>query len=130
MAGLGYRLAADLVVLAHLAFIVFVPSGGFLALRWPRIAWLHLPCAAWGTFVELSGRVCPLTPLENALRGRAGSEGYGGGFIEHYIVSLIYPGDLTREIQIGLGLAALLANAVAYGLVWRSQRRRRLRGSQ
>jgi hypothetical protein len=117
MGGLGYRMLADGLVLLHLAFIVFVPGGGFLALRWPRLVWVHLPCAAWGVWVELSGRVCPLTPLENACRMRAGQRGYTGGFVEHYVIPAIYPEELTRTIQVSLGLIALAANLVAYGLI-------------
>ena len=120
--GFGCRMLADALVLAHLAFIVLVPSGGFLALRWPRVALVHLPCAGWGVWVELTGRVCPLTPLENALRARAGQEGYSGGFIEHYVIPAVYPTQLTRSIQIALGVVALVANVVAYGLVLRRRR--------
>ena len=118
-------LAADLLVLVHLAFILFVALGGLLVLRWPRLAWLHLPAALWGALVELDGSiVCPLTPWENALRLAAGESGYGGGFIEHYIVPLIYPPGLTRAMQLWLGAAVLVVNGLAYGvLVARSRRR-------
>lgn len=106
---------ADAVVVLHLAFIVFVMSGGLLLFRWPRIAWLHLPAAVWGLTVEWTGWLCPLTPLENALRGIAGEQVYGGGFVERYIVPLIYPDWLTRDTQLVLGAAVLLVNVVAYG---------------
>jgi hypothetical protein len=112
-----HRVAADGVVLLHLAFIVFVVFGGLLVLRHPRIAWLHLPAAIWGAFVELSGRVCPLTPLENSLRIRAGDSGYTGGFIETYLIPVIYPAGLNRWIQIGLGVGVIAINLLIYGLV-------------
>ena len=110
-----YRLAADALVGVHLLFVVFVVAGGFLMWRWPRIAWIHVPCAVWGALIELAGWICPLTPWENALRRAAGQEGYTGGFIEHYIIPVLYPGALTREIQVILGLLVLALNAVAYG---------------
>ena len=83
------RLAADAVVLVHLAFVVFVVVGGFLAMHWPRITWLHVPAALWGAWAELTATICPLTPLENALRHRAGETGYEGGFIEHYLIPVL-----------------------------------------
>jgi hypothetical protein len=125
-------LGADLVVLIHFAFILFVVAGGLLVLQRPRVAWLHLPVVAWGAGIELIGWVCPLTPLENALRRAAGEAGYSGGFIEHYLLPLIYPAGLTREIQLALGLFVLLVNAVIYGIVaWRLRRhaRGRARGT-
>jgi hypothetical protein len=109
-----YSLLAAAVVALHLAFILFVVLGGLALRRWPRLAWAHLPCAAWGAFVELSGRICPLTPLEIALRRRAGEAGYAEGFIEHYLAAIVYPEGLTRELQLGLGVAVLLLNAAAY----------------
>jgi hypothetical protein len=117
-----YRIAADLVMALHLAYIVFVVVGGLLALRWPRAAWAHVPAAAWGALVVLFGWVCPLTPLEIRLRREAGFEGYAGGFIEHYVFPVIYPEGLTREIQMLLGAAVLLVNAIVYTLVWRARR--------
>ena len=110
---------AMLVVLLHLAFIVFVVAGGFLARRWPRLAWVHVPCAAWGVFIELSGRVCPLTPLENLLRRRAGQAGYAESFIEHYLLALVYPQCLTPGLQLAAAGLVLGANALAYGRLWR-----------
>jgi len=115
----GFRLLADLTVLLHGAFILFVAVGGLLAWRWRWVAWMHVPCAAWGALVELAGWVCPLTPLENAFRARAGATGYRGGFIEHYVVPTIYPAGLTREQQVVLGAAVLAINAVAYRLLIR-----------
>jgi hypothetical protein len=122
----AYRALADLVVGLHLAFIVFVGLGGLLALlRW-WVCLLHLPATVWGAFIELSGGLCPLTPLENWLRRMAGSAGYPGGFIEHYLLPLVYPASLTHQVQLALGLLVLLANLVVYVLVashWVSQRR-------
>jgi hypothetical protein len=108
------RLPADFVVLVHFAFVTFVVLGGLLVLRWPRLAYLHLPAALWGAFIELAGGICPLTPLENSLRARAGLPGYEGGFIEHYILPVLYPSALTREIQIVLGLVVIGINAAIY----------------
>ena len=118
-----YRLLADIALVVHLLFIAFVIGGGFLALRWPRLAWLHVPCFAWGVLIEFAGWICPLTPIENALRVAGGEAGYTGGFIEHYILPIVYPGGLTREIQIGLGVAALGINVLAYTLLLRRHRR-------
>ena len=120
-----YRLAADAVLAAHLAFVLFVVCGGLLVLRTPRLAWLHLPAVAWGAFVELSGSICPLTPLEVTLRRGAGEAGYGGDFIGHYLVSLIYPAGLTRELQMALGAAVLLLNLIVYFILWRRRSIRR-----
>lgn len=117
-----FRLAADAVLLAHFAFVVFVAFGGLLALRRPAMAWLHVPAVAWAAFVELSGRICPLTPLEVALRQRAGETGYAGDFVEHYLLALIYPGGLTRDTQIALGIAVLLLNGAIYARSWRRRR--------
>ena len=112
-----YRLLADLVVLLHAAFVLFVIFGGFAVLRWPRLAWIHIPTAAWGALIEMAGWICPLTPLENNLRQMGGQPGYGAGFIEHYIVPIIYPPGLTRGIQISLGIAVLVLNAAIYGWI-------------
>lgn len=114
-----YRLLADLVVLVHLAFIVFVMLGGILAIRWRWIPWIHLPAAAWGAAIEFLGWVCPLTPLENALRAAAGSAEYSGGFVERYLIPLIYPGSLTRNMQLLLGFVVVVVNGAVYLLVWR-----------
>ncbi len=120
-----YRLAADAVLAAHLAFVLFVVFGGLLVLRPPRIAWLHLPAVAWGALIEFSGWICPLTPLEIALRRSAGEAGYGGDFVEHYLVALIYPAGLTRELQVSIGAAVLLINLVVYFVLWRRRSIRR-----
>ena len=118
-----YRVAADAVLILHLAFVLFVVLGGFLVLRWPKLAWAHLPAVAWGALIEFSGWICPLTPLENALRDAAGDAIYAGDFVEHYIVALLYPGSLTRDVQVALGIAVVLLNAVIYGAVLRRQHR-------
>lgn len=111
------RLAANSVVLLHLAFILFVVLGGLVVLRWPRFMWLHVPAAAWGAFIELTGRVCPLTPLENRLRIAAGETGYSGGFIEEYLIPVVYPDELTRWVQISLGVGVVAINLIFYGLL-------------
>lgn len=115
-----YRIAAELLVLLHLAFIVFVVLGGLLAYKWPGVALLHIPCAIWGSIVEYRGLVCPLTPWENRLRELAGHEGYSEGFIEHYIMPIVYPAGLTRDMQTVLGSLVLLLNLIIYGwLIYR-----------
>lgn len=116
-----YRLLADAVVGLHLAFVVFVVFGGLVVLLRPRLAWIHVPAAVWGALVELGGWVCPLTPLESRLRARAGGAGHGEGFVEHYLLPLLYPGDLTREIQIALGVLVVLINGAFYA--WLAYRR-------
>ncbi len=116
-----FRSLADLVVVAHLAFVAFAVLGGLAALKWPRVAWIHLPAVAWAALIEYAGWVCPLTPLENALRRAGGQAGYAGGFVERYLVPVLYPADLTRAVQIGLGTAVLLLNALVY---WQVARRR------
>jgi hypothetical protein len=123
---MGYRLAADLVVVIHALFVVFVVFGGLLVLRWRRLAWLHLPAAVWGVWIEWGGGICPLTPLENRLRRLGGERGYSGGFIEQYLIPILYPDGLTREVQIVLGLGILAVNLLVYGwIVARALRRRR-----
>ena len=117
------RLLADLVVLIHLAFVIFVVLGGLLALKWRWVVWLHLPAAVWGALIELGGWICPLTPLENWLRQQGGEQGYVGGFIQHYIVPVLYPTGLTREIQIVLGLTVVILNLVVYALIFRQARK-------
>jgi hypothetical protein len=114
-----FRVLADVTVLLHVAFVVFVVLGGLLAARWPRLAWVHLPAAAWGAWVELAGWVCPLTPLENWLRTQAGGSAYTSGFIEHVLVPLLYPAALSRELQHALGVLVLLVNGVVYAVVVR-----------
>ena len=120
------ELLADLLVLIHLAFILFVVLGGLLVLRWPRIAFIHLPAALWGALIEFGNWICPLTPLEQKLRQSAGEGVYSGSFVEQYVLPLIYPSGLTREVQIGLGLLVLLLNFLIYAcLLWKWKKRRR-----
>jgi len=109
-----YRYAADAVLLLHLAFITFAVFGGLIAIWWRKILFIHLPAAAWGVFVEFTGRVCPLTSLENTLRIKSGIAGYSESFVEHYLLRIIYPEDLTREIQYFLGALVVIVNIVIY----------------
>ena len=120
---MGARFAADAVLMMHGAFIAFVIVGGVLVWRWPRIAYVHIAVAAWGTWVMVSGTICPLTPLENELRVAAGLAGYEGGFIDHYVTGVIYPAGLTRPVQIALGAGVVGYNALVYGLAWRHRRK-------
>ena len=110
-------IAADGVALLHFAFILFVVLGGFLVLRFRKLAWLHVPAAVWGAAIEFTGWICPLTPLENALRRAGGSAGYADGFIGHYLLPIIYPPGLTRDIQFALALGVVFVNAVIYSLL-------------
>ncbi|CAN5143079.1 DUF2784 domain-containing protein [soil metagenome] len=123
-----YTLLADAVVLLHFVFVAFVVAGGFLVLRWPRVAWGHLPAAAWGALIEFGGWICPLTPLEVRLREAGGGEGYAGGFVEQYLLPVLYPGALTRSVQVALGIAVVVVNVAVYLLVWR-RRRAQIKGS-
>ena len=120
-----YRGAADVVLVIHLGFVLFVVLGGLLALRWPRVAWVHVPVALYGAAIEFIGFICPLTPLEIRLRRRGGEAGYEGGFIEHYITAAIYPTGLTREIQLILGCLVLAINIAVYAIWFRRRRVRR-----
>jgi len=119
-----YGVLADLVLVVHLGFVLFVALGGLLVLRWPRLAWIHLPAAAWGALIEFTGGICPLTPLENRLRVLAGEAGYAGGFVEHYVTAVLYPDGLTRGVQFGLGAAVLLVNSLIYWVLLRRSARR------
>jgi hypothetical protein len=114
---------AEVVVGFHLAFVLFVVLGGFLVLRWPRLAWLHLPAAAWGALIEFAGWVCPLTPLENHLRRAGGNAEYAGGFVEHYLLPVLYPAGLTRGTQYVLGASVVGVNAAVYWWVFHRGRR-------
>lgn len=119
------RIAADLVLVVHLGFIVFVILGGLLLLRFPKIMYLHIPAAVWGAVVEISGRICPLTTWENDLRQSAGESGYAESFVEHYLVPIIYPAGLTRDVQLTLAGIVVFANIVIYGwLLYRWNRSR------
>jgi hypothetical protein len=111
-----FAVLAGAVVLLHVAFVAFVLAGALLAIRWRWIPWAHIPAAAWAAFVEVSGRICPLTPLENAFRSRAGLDPYSGDFVAEYVFPVLYPDGLTRNAQIVFGLVVVLVNAAAY--VW------------
>ena len=111
---MAYRAAADAILVTHFTFVLFAILGAFLVLRWPRLAWLHIPAVVWAAFVEFSGTICPLTPLEVILRRQAGGAGYAGGFIEHYVVSLLYPEGLARDTQTILGAIVVVINAAIY----------------
>jgi len=121
---MAFRLLADITVVVHLAFVVFVLFGGLLVVRRPRVAWLHVPAVAWAAWVEFAGWLCPLTPLENWLRTQSGAVAYSSSFIEHYLLPLLYPASLSRELQFLLGSMVLLVNAVLYVVVLRRRTRR------
>ena len=118
-----YGTLADLVVIVHAAFVAFVVIGGVFVLRWPRLAWVHIPAAVWGALIEFAGWICPLTPLENSFRARAGEAGYAGGFVEHYILPVLYPAGLTRTTQYVLGTIVLVINITVYTILIRRRRR-------
>jgi hypothetical protein len=115
---------ADVLVIVHLLFVAFVVAGGFLLARWPKLVWLHLPAAAWGAYIEFSGGICPLTPLENRLRVLGGGSAYSGDFVERYVLPILYPGYLTLPLQQVLGGVVVGVNLVAYGLAYAAWRRR------
>jgi hypothetical protein len=117
-----YGVLANAVVIVHAAFVLFAVFGGFLIIRWRRLVWFHIPAVLWAALVEIAGWYCPLTPLENLLRQRAEKMIYQSDFIEHYIMPVLYPEVLTREIQMALGLAVLLINVSVYAWVWHSRR--------
>lgn len=110
---------ADMVVGVHVLFVVFVVAGGLLVLRWPWAAAAHLPAAVWGALIEFRGWICPLTPLEKSLRASAGEVGYEGGFIEHYVLPLLYPAGLTQDLQLVLGSLVIVVNLAVYGMLLR-----------
>jgi hypothetical protein len=121
------RALADAVVVLHALFVVFALFGGALILWQPRVAILHLPAAAWAAWVEFTGTICPLTPLENEWRHAAGAAGYQGGFVEHHLVPALYPDGLTPRMQVALGVVVVAVNASLYGFAWwRMQRQRKL----
>ena len=114
-----YRVAATAVAILHGAFILFVVLGGLVVLRWPRLAWIHLPAAVWGALIEFAGWYCPLTSIENHLLRRAGRAGYGDGFVAHYLFAIIYPHGLTRGMEVAIGAFVLIVNVAVYVRVMR-----------
>ena len=123
-----FRILADLLLLLHLLFILFVLFGGiFVFYRW-RAVLLHLPAVCWGIYIELSGNICPLTPLENHLRRMSGEAGYSAGFVDHFLMPILYPAGLTEEIQLFLGMFVLVVNMFAYFFVVRKYWRQRIAG--
>ena len=120
---MSYRLLADAVVVFHFAVVIFVVCGGLLVVRWRRVAWAHLPVAAWVIFAEWFHRMCPLTFLENWLRQRAGADAYRGDFVSHYIIPVLYPEGLTDRMQIVLGTFIFVTNVVLYAVAFHHRRR-------
>lgn len=116
-----YSLLADLVVLLHFTFVLFVLFGGLLTVKWPRVMWIHGPALLWGCIVEFTGAVCPLTPLENQLRLRGGEAGYENDFVSSWLLPILYPETLTPDIQLALGAFVLLLNVAVYTWIWRSR---------
>ena len=115
---MSYLILADLLVVFHVAFVGFVVLGALLALRWPRLAWIHLPCAVWGALIEFTGWVCPVTSLEIRFRQLGGQAGYTGDFVEHYLLPMLYPQVLTRPVQVALGALVVAINAAVYWRLW------------
>ena len=119
-----YLLLADIVVVIHFVFVLFSVLGALLVIRWRKIIYLHLPAAVWAAWIEFSGRICPLTPLENWLRFKGGGEGYSGDFVGHYLLSILYPSGLTRNVQFALGAIVVGLNVIIYGCVLFARKRR------
>jgi len=120
---MNYEILANVIVVFHFAFVIFVGLGGFLVLKWRRWAWFHIPVFVWGALISFGGWVCPLTPFENWLRVRAGETSYSTTFIEHYILPILYPAGLTREVQIPLGFLVLGINIAIYGWIFRRRKK-------
>ena len=118
LSNMPYSLFADLVVLIHLAFVLFAVLGALLVIWWRKVLWLHLPAAGWAAWIEFSGKICPLTPLENWLRMRGGGSGYAGDFVGHYLMPILYPSGLTRKVQFILGGIVIGVNLIIYGYVF------------
>jgi hypothetical protein len=116
---MAYQAAATAIALTHLAFILFVLLGGLLVLRWRWMAWVHLPAAVWGVLIEFAGWWCPLTKWENHFLRLAGRAGYGGGFVAHYVMPIIYPAGLTRGMEVAIGVVVLIINMSVYMKVFR-----------
>jgi hypothetical protein len=119
-----YALLAGLIVVLHLAFVVFAAAGALFVWRWPAVAWAHVPAAVWAAFIEFSGGICPLTPLENDLRARAGLDHYAGDFVAQYLFPVLYPAGLTRQAQLLIGGIVVAVNMAAYTFVYFSRRSR------
>jgi Protein of Unknown function (DUF2784) len=119
-----FRILADATVVLHLVFVAFVVCGGLLVLRWRRVAWVHVPAVAWGAWIEFAGWICPLTPLENWLRAGGGGATYTTSFVERYLLPVLYPESLSRDIQWGLGVLVILVNGIVYAVVVRSRKER------
>ena len=119
-----YRLLADVITVVHFVFVLFVVAGGIAVLKWPRLAWLHVPAAVWGALIEFTGWGCPLTPLENHLRALGGEAGYEGSFLAHYLLPILYPAALTAQVQILLGLGVVVINVGFYGWMFARARSR------
>jgi len=122
-----YQILADMVVLVHAMFVLFVVLGGLLVLKWKRWAWVHVPCVLWGAAIEFAGWICPLTPLENWLREKGGATGYSESFIERYLMPLLYPGSLTRQMQLAFGVIVLAFNVGVYAWLMRRMAKRTAR---
>ncbi|MDZ4853347.1 MAG: DUF2784 domain-containing protein [Nitrospirota bacterium] len=118
-----YLILSDLVMILHLAFVIFVVCGGVLLLRWPRVMRLHLPAAIWGAVVEFTGWICPLTPLENWLRAQTGEAAYEGDFVLRFLLPMLYPEALTHDVQVVLGVLVLVVNLAIYSWLWQARRR-------
>jgi hypothetical protein len=126
-----FQFLADVIVVVHFAFVLFVVLGGLLVLPWPAVRWVHLPAAAWGVWIEFTGRICPLTPLENALRLRGGEAAYSGDFVSRYVLPVLYPAGLTRPVQLFLGLIVIAVNVAVYAVLWaRARKVAAYRGSE
>lgn len=123
LANMIYSILADIIVVIHLLFVLFVLLGGLLVLHWRFLGWVHIPAVCWAVMIEFSGWICPLTPLENFLRIKGGSSGYATGFVEHYIIPLLYPSHLTRGLQIFLGFLVIVVNLAVYLRVWYKRER-------
>ena len=119
-----FQLLADVVVIFHLAFVAFALFGGLLIMKWRRVAWIHVPSVVWAVFIEFTGMICPLTPLENFLRRKSGATGYESGFVEHYIIPILYPESLENSVQIILGILVIVVNADIYAWVFRQSKQK------
>jgi hypothetical protein len=122
----AYAAGAGVVVLAHLSFVLFAAGGALLSLKWPSVIWLHLPAVAWAAYIEFAGGICPLTPLENTLRARAGLDYYSGDFVARYLFPVLYPAGLTRGAQLVIGTAVVAINLALYAAIYRNRRRARV----